>query len=355
MQPNIKMPCQFVLQIVGITEGQIQKRPSQTHPTISELSDVVITNHGNNDISGNTSNEMGKAVLAYTPSESCDGLSDTGSNVLVAPCPPDEDEDELIIEKIGSNNPFTHCVFLSIFKEKELDENGNVTKIPSKKKKRIYKKTENDDDDDDEFDCEDNYQCIAINPKLGNEITESLIEKRLITLLPPVKTYRRNVPMYLEDKVDSVFSFMGFCEDNIPFIIDVNNVPFAEYKHGERRHEDGPGSPPTGSIKNKHFTKTAYFPGKECDNTDEMIKRINDIITIKRESITRCYIAYIIQRTDISHFEISKYNPEYQDIIKKAINVGVHIIPIVISWTNEGVALFVTDNLPFLSPLKNFK
>lgn len=348
------MPCQFVLQIVGITEGQIQKRPSRSFHTISELSDVIISaNTNNTDISGNSSVDMAKTVLAYTPSESCDSLSDTGSNVLVAPCPPDEDEDQLIIEKIGSNEPFTHCVFLSIFKEKELDENGNVTKFPSKKKKKIYKKTEEEDDDDDEFECEDNDQYIAINPKLGNEITESLIEKRLINLLPPVKTYKRNVPMYLENKVDSEFSFMGFCEDNIPFIIDVNNVPFAEYKHGERRHDIGPGSPPAGCIKNKHFTKTAYFPGKECDNTAEMIKRINDIITIKKESITRCYIAYIIQRTDISHFEISKYSPEYQDTIKRAIKVGVNIIPIVISWTNEGVALFVTDNLPFLSPLNN--
>ncbi len=350
------MPCQFVLQIVGITEGQIQTRPSRLYPTMSELADVIVSdNTNNNDISGNGSGVMTKTVLAYTPSESCDGLSDTGSNVLVAPCPPDEDEDELIIEKIGSNETFTHCVFLSNFKEKELDENGNVTKIPSKKKKKIYKNTKDDDDDDDEFDCEDNDQYIAINPKLGNEITESLIEKKLINLLPSVKTFKRNVPMYLEDKVDSVFSFMGFCDDNIPFIIDVNNVPYAEYRHGERRHEVGPGSPPSGSIKNKHFTKTAYFPGKECDNTDEMIKRISDIITIKKESFTRCYIAYIIQRTDISHFEISKYNPEYQDIIKKAIHVGVHIIPIVISWTNEGVALFVTDNLPFLSPLKIFE
>jgi DNA-binding sugar fermentation-stimulating protein len=350
------MPCQFVLQIVGITEGHIQQRPSQEYPTISELSNVIITGNtvnysSNKDKENNKSFEIGNVVLAYTPSGSCDNLSNTSSNVLIAHCPPDEDEDQLIMEKIGSNQTFTHCVFLSILKEKELDENGNVTKIPSKKKKRIFKKTEDEDDDDDEFELEDNEQYIAINPKLGIEITESLIEKKLINLLPPVKTYKRNVPMYLEDKVDSVFSFMGFCEDNIPFIIDVNNVPFAEYKHGERRHEIGPGTPPSGNIKNRHFTKTAFFPGKDCDNTSEMIKRINDIITIKRESITRCYIAYIIQRTDISHFEISKYNPEYQDIIKKAINVGVHIVPIVISWTNEGVALFVTDSLPFLSPL----
>jgi hypothetical protein len=37
--------------------------------------------------------------------------------------------------------------------------------------------------------------------------------------------------------------------------------------------------------------------------------------------------------------------------VKNAIDQGVIILPIVISWTNEGVALFVTDSLPFLTPL----
>jgi len=340
------MPCQFVLQIVGITQGVVEKRPSTLYPTISDLSDIKISVSDKDK-----KNEQSITVLAHTPSMDCDGLSNTNTEVLVAPCPPDHEEDVCVLSKIGSNEPFTHSVFLSVFKEKELDENGNVTKIIVPKKKNIFKKNEIEDEDDDEYETEDNEQYIAINPKLAIEITESLIEKKLITLLPPVKTFKRNVPMYLEDKVDSVFSFIGFCEDNVPFIIEVNNVPYAEYKHGERRLEIGPGNPPTGNIKNRHFTKTAYFPEKDCTNTEELIKRIKDLTTIKKESITRCYIAYIIERTDISHFEVSKYNAEYQEAVKTAMDNGVIVVPIVISWTNEGVALFVTDSLPFLSPL----
>jgi len=347
------MPCQFVLQIVGITDATIEKRPSLSYPTISDLADVKI----DVKIDEKNSNEPSKThqsctvVLAHAPSMSCDGLADTNTNVLVAPCPPDPEEDVCVLSRIGSKTQFTHSIFLSVFKEKELDENGNPTKIITHKKKNIFKKNEIDDDDDDEYEAEDNEQYIAINPKLAIELTESIIEKRLISGLPPVKTFKRNVPMYLEDKVDSVFSFIGFCDDNNPFIIEVNNVPYAEYKHGERRFESGAGNPPKGNIKNRHFTKTAYFPEKDCTNTEELIKRINDLTTIKIESVTRCYIAYIIERTDISHFEISRYNTEYQDAVKKAIAAGVIIVPIVISWTNEGVALFVTDSLPFLTPL----
>jgi len=349
------MPCQFVLQIVGITEGTIVKRPSALYPTLSELSDVKLSANSASAGAGASAGASGNKptmVLAYTPSMDCDGLANATTQVLVAPCPPDQEEDVCILSKLGSNDPFTHAVFLSVFKEKELDENGNPTKIMIKRKKNIFKKNETEiDEDDDEYETEDNEQYIAINPKLAVEVTESLIEKQLITLLPPVKTFKRNVPMYLEDKVDSVFSFIGFCQDNVPFIIEVNNVPYAEYKHGERRLDIGPGNPPSGNIKNRHFTKTAYFPEKDCTNTVELIKRIKDLTTIKRESVTRCYIAYIIERTDISHFEISKYNAEYQEAVKSAMSEGVIIVPIVISWTNEGVALFVTDSLPFLSPL----
>jgi DNA-binding sugar fermentation-stimulating protein len=345
------MPCQFVLQIVGITEATIEKRPSSLYPTISDLADVKLIGKNVDSSNNEKQKEQRTVVLAHAPSMGCDGLADTNMNVLVAPCPPDQEEDVCVLSKLGSNEPFTHSVFLSVFKENELDENGNPTKIITKKKKNIFKKNETDDDDDDEYETEDNEQYIAINPKLAIELTESIIEKKLISALPPVKTFKRNVPMYLEDKVDSVFSFIGFCEDNIPFIVEVNNVPYAEYKHGERRLEFGAGNPPKGNIKNRHFTKTAYFPEKDCTNTEELIKRINDLTTIKKESITRCYIAYIVERTDISHFEVSKYNAEYQDAVKKAIAEGVIIVPIVISWTNEGVALFVTDSLPFLAPL----
>jgi len=343
------MPCQFVLQIVGITDATIEKRPSSSYPTISDLADVTIHEKSSNN-EGKPQEEC--SVLAHAPSMGCDGLADSNTSVLVAPCPPDQEEDVCVLSKLGSNKPFTHSIFLSVFKERELDENGNLTKIITNKKKSIYKKNEKeDDDDDDEYETEDNEQYIAINPKLAIELTESIIEKKLFSSLPPVKTFKRNVPMFLEEKVDSVFSFLGFCEDNIPFIIEVNNVPYAEYKHGERRLEIGPGTPPKGNIKNRHFTKTAYFPEKDCTNTEELIKRIHDLTTIKKESVTRCYIAYIIERTDISHFEVSKYNPEYQEAVKKAVAEGVIIVPIVISWTNEGVALFVTDSLPFLTPL----
>jgi DNA-binding sugar fermentation-stimulating protein len=82
-----------------------------------------------------------------------------------------------------------------------------------------------------------------------------------------------------------------------------------------------------------------------------MIKKINDLTTIKSESITRCLIGYVVERTDIDRLEFSATNPEYRAAVRNAVEHGVDIVPLVVSWTKEGVAFFVTDELPVVYPV----
>jgi hypothetical protein len=360
---------QFVLQIVGITDGLVLSRPSKKHRTIGGLVDVHLQ-------------KKNIDVLAYSPSNSCDGLINEGTMVLLAPCPPDE-EDINILVSMGSNvEPFTHYIFLSVFKEvNEIPKKplkptlfNKIAPIPiidepdpapepepqpviavkakrGRKKKEVVENIvivpiENDDDDEDET---ENEQFIATNPKIAIELMESIIEKNLLTKLPPVRIFKRNIHIYLEDKVNSTFSFVGFCDDGIPFNMEVNNVPYAEYDHGTRIDEMGSGVP-CKTMKHKFNKKTAYFPEKKCKNTEQMIQRIKDLTTIKRESVTRCYLSYIVQRTDIDQFQFSLYNDEYRAAVIEAVESGVIISPVVISWTREGIALFVTDEIPVLYP-----
>jgi DNA-binding sugar fermentation-stimulating protein len=400
-QPEIG---QFVLQIVGITDGKVISRPSRKHPRLNDLADIKVIKDNAN-------------VLAYVPSFSCDGMADNGVEVLLAPCPPDEDDSDIVFS-LGNNDPFTHSVFLTVFREikDQVPKPSLFNKVaplvapaalavpaplalapaalapaalapaalapaalvsaalakPKGKGKKAQAQQAQAEAaalalalaqaqaaalaqaqeaqaavDDDEEEDEDNEQFIAINPKIAIELMESIIEKNLMRKLPTVKQFKRNVPIFLEDKVDSTFSFVGFCEDAIPFIVEVHNVPFAEYNHGKRTHEKGPGQP---VVKNKFNTKAAYFPEKNCPDTQEMIQRIKDITMVKRESVTRCILAYIVQRTDVDRFQFSLYDDEYRAAVREAIEVGVLIVPIVISWTREGIALFVTDDLQVVYP-----
>jgi DNA-binding sugar fermentation-stimulating protein len=332
---------QFVLQIVGITEARILSRPAKKFIFEQGLSDIRILKDN-------------KEMIVHTPSFSCDGLAENGLDVLVAPCPPDEDDDEIMDAMLGDT--FTHTIFLSTFREINIHKNDpKPVKPPKPEKKKVqYKKTnepegtapavsmkiESYSDSDISDDDEDNEQFIAINPKLAIEVMESAIEKHLMKALPPVKKFKRNVEIKLEGRVNSTFSFVGFCTDDIPFIMEVQNVPFAEYHHGKPDIKE-----------NGHFnTKTAYFPGKNCTNTAEMIRKIADLTTIKRESVTRCLLGYVVQRTDIDQFAFAAHNNEYRAAVRNAVEYGVKIVPLVLSWTKEGVAFYVTDDLSVVYP-----
>lgn len=292
------MTDKFVLQVVGITEAKLISRPSIK--INSELvSDVIILREN-------------RRALAHTPSLSCEGMSDTGSDVFVAYCPPEEDD----MSSIPAGEKITHTVFLSYFKE-----------------------------------TVNNVQVMAINDKLAMELMESAIEKNLMSILPPVKQFKRNILMHLEDKIDSVFSFVGICEDDTPFVMEINNVPHAEYNHGQ------PNAFKNAITENRldmtemdYNTKSAYFPEKNNTNTAELVKKIKDLTTIASESAVLCIIGYVVQRTDIDKLELSLYNDEYRLAVKKALEVGVRVMPIVISWTSTGVAFFVTDELPVVNP-----
>jgi DNA-binding sugar fermentation-stimulating protein len=312
---------QFVLQIVGITEAKLVSRPSIKYPKVEGLSDIIILKDR-------------REMVAHTPSLDGDGLSESGMEILVAPCPPDEDDDAIMDAMKGDT--FTHTIFLTIFRE---INDRRTHPIPVKyKKTNVPTMNDSDSDDDD-----DNEQFIAINPKIAIEIMESAIEKHLMSPLPPVKKFKRNVEIKLEGKVDSTFSFVGFCNDDVPFIMEVNNVPYASYTHGDRVKDD--------NCKYRFNAKTAYFPANNCTNTAAMIKKINDLTTIKSESITRCLIGYVVERTDIDRLEFSATNPEYRAAVRNAVEHGVDIVPLVVSWTKEGVAFFVTDELPVVYPV----
>lgn len=336
---------QFVLQIVGITEGKLVSRPSGKYPLIEGLSDIIILKDK-------------REMVAHTPSLGCDGLAESGLDIFVAPCPPDEDDDAILMAMNGET--FTHTIFLSIFREindrKNLPKQPKPPKPPKPEKKKavqykknsddpdtiVVKKEDTDDSDLSDDDDDDNEQFIAINPKIAIEVMESAIEKHLMAVLPPVKQFKRNIEIKLEGKVDSTFSFVGFCTDGVPFIMEVQNVPFADYTHGNRQKEE--------NIKYRFNAKTAYFPGNACKNTKEMVKKISDLTTIKRESITRCLLGYVIERTDIDRFEFSATNHEYRLAVRNAVENGVGVVPLVVSWTREGVAFFVTDELPVVYP-----
>jgi DNA-binding sugar fermentation-stimulating protein len=57
-------------------------------------------------------------------------------------------------------------------------------------------------------------------------------------------------------------------------------------------------------------------------------------------------MCYVIQRTDVDRFQPSIIDPEYRSAFKDAVEAGVEIITMVVSWNRNGEATFIRDDLP---------
>ena len=186
---------------------------------------------------------------------------------------------------------------------------------------------------------------IGIHPKLAEDLTESAIKNNLLRNLQNVRSYKRETSIYVEGKVDSRFDFTGIDCNGIPFIMEVKNVPLADYEDITSKDRKG-----KCYDDRSYDSKVAYFPdGYRKKVTDTVspraLKHLRELTLIKRESRTRCIMCYVIQRTDVESFQPSIIDTQYRNAFYESMEAGVEIITLVVQWTREGEAYFVKDNL----------
>ena len=277
----------LLLKINNLVEGEIIKRPSK-YIKSPYVADIKICSSDN-------------LILGHTASLGCCGLADVGAHVLMSP-----------VSKKNNNTNKICCeyrVYLSVIREK-----GSEI-------------------------------IVGIYPKLAEELTEIAIKNNLLSKLQNIKTYKKETTIFVPNLVDSRFDFSGIDENGIPFILEVKNVPLADYEDLAAKDRK------KMCFDNRNInSKVSYFPdGYRKKTTDTIspraLKHINELALIKRMSKTRCIMCYIIQRTDVDRFQPSIIDPEYKKAFIKAVNSGVEIITMVVQWTREGEAYFIKDNL----------
>jgi DNA-binding sugar fermentation-stimulating protein len=277
----------LLLKLNDLIEGEVTKRPS-LHIKTPYVADIKIC----------STSDM---ILGHTASLGCCGLADVGASILMAPVP-----------KPKKNDNKLHCeyrVYLSIVREKGQE------------------------------------QIVGIYPKLAEDLTESALKNNLLSKLLNVKSYKKETKIYVPNLVDSRFDFSGIDENGRPFIMEVKNVPLADYEDVSAKERK------KMTFNDRDInSKVAYFPDgyrkKSCDPVSpRALKHINELALIKRNSKTRCIMCYVIQRTDINMFQPSVIDPEYREAFKEAIKSGVEIITMVVKWNREGEAYFIKDDL----------
>jgi DNA-binding sugar fermentation-stimulating protein len=277
------------MKIDNLIEGQVIKRPSKYIKT-PYVADIRCED---------------EEVLGHTASLGCCGLADVNATVLISLSPESKSK-----PKNQANMKCSHTVYLSVLRD-------------------TY-----------------NEQIIGIHPKLAETLTESALSSNLLSRLQNIRKYRRETAIYIKDKIDSRFDFTGIDQNGIPFIMEVKNVPLADYEDvtaKERAKMD---------FSDRDLnSKVAYFPdGYRKKSSDPVspraLKHIRELTLIKKETNTRCIMCYVIQRTDVNRFQPSVIDPDYRNAFKDAVEAGVEIITMVISWNKSGEAYFVRDDLP---------
>jgi DNA-binding sugar fermentation-stimulating protein len=285
---NVNMNNQLLIQLDNLIEGTVIKRPSKfiKSPYVADIMPLGSENE----------------ILAHTACLGCCGLADNGANILMSIVPPSK--------KNSDKLKCQYKIYLSVIREKN-------TEI-----------------------------IIGIHPKLAENITECALKQNYLSKLQNIRSYRRETAIFVEGKVDSRFDFSGIDANGVPFIMEVKNVPLADY-------EDITAKDRKGKCYNNRSvdSKVAYFPdGYRKKSADPVspraLKHIRELTLIKKESITRCIMCYVIQRTDVDRFQPSIIDPEYREAVRLAIEAGVEMIIMVIKWTKDGQSYFIRDDLP---------
>ena len=161
---------QVLIKLDNLIEGQVIKRPSKYIKT-PYVADILCDD---------------EEVLGHTASLGCCGLADVNASVLISLSPNSKSKSK---PKNKANMKCTHTVYLSVLREREYE------------------------------------QIIGIHPKLAETLTEAALNANLLTKLQNIKRYKRETAIYVKDKIDSRFDFTGMDQNNIPFIMEVKNVP----------------------------------------------------------------------------------------------------------------------------------
>ena len=230
-------------------------------------------------------------VLAHTASLGCCGLADKDATVYM-------------IEKNNKKNVCSHKVIIS-----EQTEKG-ITHL------------------------------IGIDPKNAEEIVEHCLQKNCINSLKNVK-YKRE-----QTFLNSRFDFTGTDEKGKTFILEVKNVPLADYVDCTSKEKKNL------NFDNYNFNdKISYFPDgyrkkKNEPVSERALKHINELREIHKTHGYRTILCFVIQRTDISSFQPSIIDPQYKLAVQNAVANGVELMTIVCKWDYDGNVYFVKDNVP---------
>jgi len=282
----------MLMKLAAVVAGIVLKRPSALIRS-PYVADVLL--------------DDGRTVLAHSAALGCCGLSDKDARIWLQPMP---------TKKTTDATKCSHRICLSTVYDTVRGKSVN----------------------------------IGIFPKYAEELAEKALVGNYLRCLQGIREYRREAVVKVDGLVDSRFDFSGIDAQGCPFLMEIKNVPLADYEDIVPRK--------SGSYADRDFyEKVAYFPdGYRKKASDPVspraLKHIRELTTIRGMSKTRCILCFVVQRSDVNRFTASVADPEYKAAFEDARRGGVEIVVMVIEWriveeagSYSSEAWFVCDDL----------
>jgi DNA-binding sugar fermentation-stimulating protein len=180
---------------------------------------------------------------------------------------------------------------------------------------------------------------IGVHPMTANAIFENILKNNILSELKNAKNIKREVTI-LNSRIDF------YCEiDDKKVFLEVKNVPIADYINSpieEKKNKKDKNTITTNSLEYNKYEKIGLFPLGYRKKKEDLIsprayKHLEDLIEIQKKENHQAYLIYIIQRSDVKYFSPSLLDKTYYDKVYEAIDNGVKVIPLLVTWKDEKV------------------
>ena len=275
----------ILFNVGSLYKGEVIKRPSLYCKT-PYVADVYLSNSSEQNLDDSITD------MAHTAALGCCGLADKGATVYM-------------IKVENTKNVCSYKILMSEIKEK------------------------------------DTTYLVGIDPKIAENVVDKCISLNLLKRLSSVRSYAREKTF-----MNSRFDFTGLDENGKRFILEVKNVPLADYVDCAAKEK----SKMNFDDKKVH-EKIAYFPDgyrktAKVPISERALKHITELKDIHLEEGYRTILCFVIQRSDVSSFQPSNIDVFYKRAVQDAVANGVELMTIVCEWDYEGNIKFITEDLP---------
>jgi len=181
---------------------------------------------------------------------------------------------------------------------------------------------------------------IGINPKLAETLVDISLHKNILPFLQNPATFCREKHI---ENTNSRFDFAGIDCDGRNFVLEVKNVPLADYidcTEKEKKNID-----PELFEQLEYNDKVAYFPDgyrktAKAPISPRALKHLHDLQELVKRDY-RSIMCYVIQREDAKCFQPSVIDAIYRAAFFEARKNGVEMYAIQFSWNADGCANYM--------------